>query len=94
MSFSCVNSQFARKSKIIIRKRPDNNHKKDLSNIEGCNQFESKNQIFNKHGEFIILIKLENIKSISEETFKLILKDKTFFGQKNEMINSHEFLNQ
>ena len=56
-----------------------NNHRKDIKNpnaIEACQHFNNWNHTFHKHGKFILIEQLNNIKNTSTEVLKQRLKDR------------------
>ena len=56
-----------------------NNHRKDIKNphaIEACKHFNNWNHVFHKHGKFILIEKLNNIKNTSTEVLKQRVKDR------------------
>ena len=56
-----------------------NNHRMDIKNphaIEVCKDFKNWNHVFHKHGKFILIEQLNNIKNTSTEVLKQRLKDR------------------
>ena len=56
-----------------------NNHRKNIKNphaIKACKHFNNWNYVFQKHGEFILIEQLNNVKNTSTEVLKQRLKDR------------------
>ena len=56
-----------------------NNHRKNIKNphtIKACQHFNNWNHVFQKHGEFIIIEQLNNVKNASTEVLKQRLQDR------------------
>ena len=56
-----------------------NNHRKDIKNphtIKACKYFNNWNHVFHKHGEFIRIEQLNNVKNTSREVVKQRPKDR------------------
>ena len=56
-----------------------NNHRKDIKDphaIEACKHFNNCNHVFHKHGKFILIEQLNNIKNKSTEVLKQRLKNR------------------
>ena len=56
-----------------------NNHRKNIKNphaIKACKHFNNWNHVFHKHGEFILIEQLNNVKNTSTEVLKQRLKDR------------------
>ena len=56
-----------------------NNHRKDIKNphaIEACKHFNNWNHVVHKHGKFLLIEQLNNIKNRSLEVLKRRLKNR------------------
>ena len=74
-----------------------NNHIKDIKNPnanEACQHFNNWNHTFHKHGKFILIEQLNNIKNISTEVLKQRLKDRENYWVKRLKTLTPTGLNQ